>query len=349
MAKVYGGRWETVSDLGTGGQAHVYRVKDLQSPEEYYALKRLRDDRRVGRLENELTALQQIDHPNVVRLIDHHVSGHPPYYLVTELMEGGTLADRVKKYKGDIVRSLGLFCGICDGVAAAHRQNPAVIHRDLKPENVLFRAPEDENPVVTDFGLCWVQGGERFTASQEHVGTLHFMAPELEDGRVDKPTAELDIYSLGKLLYYIVSGGIRFSREKHREPRYDLERKFGRDSADPLQDAQLEYVSGLLDGMLTLDPMERYTNVSEVSGMARHIQRLVRDGHYPLTSNMPCKFCGEGVYQRHGPENAAITIRGFASDLSVAALKCNRCGHMQLFDWHTHEQYRRAVEGPESP
>jgi len=333
----YGERWETVSDLGTGGQAHVYRVKDVGSQEDRYALKRLKNDQRVGRLANELAALQQIDHPNVVQVVDYHVEGDPPYYIVMELLAGGTLEGRVAEYERDILRSLDLFCAICDGVIAAHELTPRVIHRDLKPGNILFRSPDDCTPVVTDFGLCWIDGGERFTASQERVGAFRYMAPELEDGRLDKPRERCDIYSLGKLLYYILTGGVDFNREKQREPEYDLYHRLSADNADPLRDAQLEYVSRLLDKMITYDPDERYGKVRQVRSLARKVSTLVKNGHYPFSEHMPCKFCGEGAYRRE--ERPSFIPQHIDSHRSVGVLVCEKCGHIQLFSFGQFEKH----------
>jgi serine/threonine protein kinase len=256
-----------------------------------------------------------------------------------ELLEGGTLEERVKEYRGDIVRSLHLFCAICDGIIPAHELTPRIIHRDLKPGNVLFRTRDDDTPVVTDFGLCWMDDGERFTASQERVGAFRYMAPELEDGRLDKPRERCDIYSLGKLLYYIVSGGVQFNREKHREPEYDLCRRLSRDSADPLRDAQLEYVSQLLGRMITYDPDKRYGRVRQVRALARRVRSLVRSGHYPFSDHMPCKFCGEGNYPRRPPTDFPVLSSSIfppsLDDYPVTVFRCGRCGHIQLFDYRT--------------
>ena len=310
----------------------MFRVRDLEGDGgEIRALKRLKDDRRVGRIENEMAALQRVKHPNVVELIDYHVSGKPPYYLVTEWLDGGTLSDCVQAYKGDIVRSLELFLSICDGVYAAHVAD--VIHRDLKPDNILFRTLSGE-PVVTDFGLCWVYGDERFTASQEHVGAFRYMAPELEDGRLDRPTPQCDVYSLGKVLYYIVSGGTEFNREKHRDPQYDLRRRFA-GCLSPVQTTQMEYISELLDHMIAYDPSHRYPSVFDARAALETVRKLVTDGQYPFTDHMPCKFCGQGTYKRHqrGRGNFAQNLLTYDhSNISVAILVCTNCGHLQFFD-----------------
>ncbi len=270
MAKVFGEKWEIVDDIDSGGQAHVYRVRDTGEPNRVRALKRLKNTKRLARLENEMKALTQIDHPNVVKLVDYHVSGEEPYYIVVDLLEGGNLAGRKQRYKGDIASSLRLFSRICAGVIAAHTQDPQIIHRDLKPDNILFRSEKDDDPVIVDFGLCWIDDdGIRCTASDEPVGSRFFIAPELEDGRLDAPNAQCDVYNLGKVLYYILTGGEVFSREGHREPQYDLNKMWKHLGKSPLESAQIEYVSRLLDRMIVKDPAQRYGTVSEVQTTVR--------------------------------------------------------------------------------
>ncbi|MFI5322988.1 MAG: protein kinase [Thermodesulfobacteriota bacterium] len=113
-----------------------------------------------------------------------------------------------------------MFQQICEGVAYAHTKG--VIHRDLKPDNIFLRTRK--GPVVVgDFGICYLeQDGKRITLTDEAVGPRNFIAPELEDGRLELISTKCDVYSLGKILYWLLSGGKIFSREKHREPQFDL-------------------------------------------------------------------------------------------------------------------------------
>jgi serine/threonine protein kinase len=120
-----------------------------------------------------------------------------------------SLADAVTA--GVIGKSADLFAvykAVCAGVAHIHANG--IIHRDLKPENILFIGG---TPKVADLGLCLIAGLERVTSSLEAVGPRFYMAPELEDGRSLDVTPTADIYSLGKILYFMLSGGRIFSRE----------------------------------------------------------------------------------------------------------------------------------------
>ena len=219
--RVYGDKWKRVRPLDEGGQAHTYLVTDQNTDAgTQYVLKRLKNLDRVDRFRNEIETVARLDHPNVLKLMDYDLNGSPPY-LVSEYCAGGSL-DKANPYWNESFPSaaLDLFIEICEGVAYCH--DNGVIHRDLKPANVFLRTTEGP-AVVGDFGLCQLHsGGERVTLIDEAVGPRHYRAPELEDARVDQASPRSDSYSLGKILYWLLSGGRIFSREKHREREWDL-------------------------------------------------------------------------------------------------------------------------------
>jgi len=321
MAKVFADRWEVIDTLGEGGQAHVFRVRDLQSPDEHYALKRLRNPERMDRFEREIKVLRELEHKNIISVVTSFVEDDTACYVMP-LMEGGNLKHRVESYKGDIPRSLELVLAICDAVQAAHAAK--IIHRDLKPENILFRSETDDAPVVADFGICYLVGEKRFTETRENVGPRFFMAPELERGKLDGVDASCDVYSLGKLLYYVVTGGIILAREYHRERDYDLRQKLTGDSLVSVRSCQLEYVSRLLDDILKESESQRWP-LDRCITKFRLVQRLVAEGRYPITGNMPCRFCGEGEYHLMP---AGSDVGRFSDRRHMC---CELCGHVEQF------------------
>ncbi len=137
----------------------------------------------------------------------------------------GSLTKRAALYKDQIDPTITVAKALAAALAHAHKNG--VIHRDHKPDNILFAA-EDHHPLLADFGICLIEGGSRFTGDAEIVGPRSFMAPELEDGGKLDVTPAADLYSLGKVIYFMISGGRIFARERHREPDYDLSSTSGR-------------------------------------------------------------------------------------------------------------------------
>lgn len=332
MGRTYGDRWEVVRSLSEGGQARTFIVIDRRgdggTP---YVLKRLKNPNRAARFKQEVEAIRNLNHPGVLRLIDFDVESPEPY-LVTEYCAGGTLEDSEPFWRDSPAHTLELFEQICAAVSHAHANG--VIHRDLKPANIFLQA-ESGPPVVGDFGLCLLDGvQERVTATDEAVGPYRFMAPELEDGRLEDVSTRADIYSLGKLLYWLFSGRV-FTREKHREQGWDLkgppdESMLGR------ANIYLEHVNRLLDLMITADPAQR-RSIDNIRALAEITRRLVEKEYYPVVKGLrhPCAYCGLGYYVKraNGSDLNAVRSMGFTpvGDPKWLIFTCNNCGHLQAF------------------
>lgn len=328
MARIYGGKWETIKDLSEGGQARTFLVKDTKN-EKRFVLKRLKNIQRIDRFKREIETIKGLSHKNIVQLIDFNLEGSSPY-LVTEYCEGGSLTKAESFWKSSAVLALELFRQICEGVLHAH--NKDIIHRDLKPENIFLRT-KNGPAVVGDFGICFVEkDGTRLTLTEEAVGSRNYMAPELEDGRVDVVSKKSDVYSLGKILYWLISG-VTLSREKYRDERFDLK---GRNDISLLgwNNIYLEHVNRLLDLMIKLNPDER-RGVENILVLTKNAERLIKKEYNPIGKNIKqlCNYCGDGVYELKADGPSGITNFGFhpiaGSDWRVFV--CNQCGHVQLF------------------
>src|SRR5579871_3843161 len=322
VGRVFGRRWEIIDErpLGKGGQGTTYKVKDLTgalpSP---CALKCLNvDNERASRLDRfriEVEAIQAIDHSGVLKLVDSYLEGDSPY-MVSEYCNGGSLEDSWSIANAGPDGAFNLFIKICDAIAAVHSKG--YVHRDIKPSNILLRGLGGD-PVVADFGICYVAGGERRTLGAEIVGTRNYTAPEFEDGRAENPTPAADVYSLGKLLYWMLNPRPMFSREKQRDEQFDL--------VHVSQDARYEHVNRLLDQMIHPEPGGRLPNGAAVGKQARELARLWRGGYNALSPNLAsrCTFCGQGYYTNLDPQ--AIGIQ----HAQVRVLWCRTCGHTQTF------------------
>ena len=190
--------------LGKGAMGVVWVAQGLHS-DVRRAIKTIRDTEpgALARFRREGEAQARVDaHPNVARVHASGEHGGRPY-LVLELVEGESLAERVHR-AGPLPpdRAAAIGAGIARGLGHLHAHG--VLHRDLKPANVLLDA--DGAPKLVDFGLARVAGTSRLTLSGELVGTPAFMAPEQALGQNQRVGPATDVYALGALLYYLLTG-----------------------------------------------------------------------------------------------------------------------------------------------
>jgi serine/threonine protein kinase len=317
--------------LPEGGQAFTFLVRDNRGGDQaFYVLKRLKNLKRIERFKREIEAIRNLSHENVLRLIDFDLDSEKPY-LVTEYCAGGSLSQVEPFWARSPIIALKTVIQVCQGILHAH--NNKIIHRDIKPENILLRT--DKGPaVVGDFGICYLEeDGTRITLTEEAVGPRLFMAPELEDGRAERVSVLSDTYSLGKLLYWLLSDGKVFSREKHRDQKYDLK---GHNPLIPegWNNIYMEHVNRLLDHMITDDPSKRIT-VDDVLRGAQNVLRLIVKEFTPISKDIkqPCKYCGYGVYNLQAVSSTDVRNFGFntvgASQWRIYT--CGMCGHVQAF------------------
>ncbi|AKV03085.1 serine/threonine protein kinase [Labilithrix luteola] len=215
-------RYEVVAPLGEGGMGTVYKVRHV-TLDRLFALKVLRaelasDAQLAARFVQEARATAAIKHPSVVAITDFGALPDGAPYFVMELLQGETLATRLRA-RGPLApfEAALVARAIADGLEASHAVG--VIHRDLKPENVflvgrsLGRAPEADIRIV-DFGAAKIVGKtNKLTRPGVVFGTPYYMAPEQASGeRVD---ARTDVYALGVVLYEMVTGTVPFGADTY--------------------------------------------------------------------------------------------------------------------------------------
>jgi serine/threonine protein kinase len=223
-SKLEDGRWKRGRSVGEGGQAKAISVEDtLKEYPGLWVLKKLRkfeDPTAKARFGREVNALQSLNHPNIVKIIHSNLAAQEPYY-VAEYCESGSLEKiGASIYKGDIAKTMAVVLPILDALVAAHTNG--IVHRDVTPDNIWFRG--NGTPVIGDFGLSYMEGEERLTVSNERVGSPNFIAPEMEAGQhhLGEPSDRTDVYSLGKVIYWMLSGGHQCAREIFHDPLADL-------------------------------------------------------------------------------------------------------------------------------
>lgn len=202
------GSYRIEQKIGEGGMGAVYRGRDLMLEREA-AIKALRPElarqaELVARFRTEAVTLAKLNHSNIAMLYSFLRHGDD-YFMMMEFVRGRTL-EEVIRHEGalDVERAVRLFCQALDGIAHAHALG--VIHRDIKPANVMLTATDDVK--VMDFGIARVLGTARQTKTGRLVGTLEYMSPEQMRGQETDTRA--DIYSLGVLLYEMLTGRVPF-------------------------------------------------------------------------------------------------------------------------------------------
>ena len=202
-------RYEILEILGEGGMAFVYKARDMQL-ERFVAIKTLKpnyvnQETFVDRFKREAKTAANLNHPNIVQIFDWGIEGEP--YFVMEYIEGKTLTSIIAKNR-TISLSDVLFIGaqVSSGLHAAHQKG--LVHRDIKPGNIMITP--NGKVKVTDFGIVSLQNEESdITKTGSILGTASYISPEQAQG---KPVSiESDLYSLGTVLYELITGKAPFS------------------------------------------------------------------------------------------------------------------------------------------
>ena len=223
------GRYQLLQSIGQGGMGTVWMAEQMEPVRRQVALKLIRpgfDSGQVlARFEAERQALALMDHPNIAKVLDAGATPGGAPYFVMELVKGRSLTQFCNERRLSIRERLELFVPVCHAIQHAHQKG--IIHRDLKPGNVLV-ALYDGVPVpkVIDFGIAKATGPrltERtlFTEFGAIIGTLEYMSPEqAELNQLDIDTRS-DIYSLGVLLYELLTGTTPLSSDALRKGAFD--------------------------------------------------------------------------------------------------------------------------------
>ena len=234
------GRYKLLSILGEGGMGIVYLAEQKEPIKRQVALKIIKpgmDTKRViARFEAERQALALLDHPNIAHVYDAGTTGAGRPYFVMEYVKGLPITEFCDQHKLTIEARLGLFVQVCQAVQHAHQK--AIIHRDIKPSNILVSTQDDKAvPKIIDFGVAKALSQpltERTLATEETqlLGTPEYMSPEQADMANEDIDTRSDIYSLGVLLYVLLTGVLPFDPESLRKGGIDHIRHIIRDT-DP--------------------------------------------------------------------------------------------------------------------
>jgi serine/threonine protein kinase/Tfp pilus assembly protein PilF len=222
--------YKIIEKIGAGGMGEVYLAEDTKLKRKI-ALKFLpqhltANDEAIERFKREAQSAATLNHPNIITI--HEIGEHEGQtYIAMEYVEGETLRSKIKDYRlskcnidpdssGEIKEIADITIQICEGLSKAHQAG--IVHRDIKPENILINS--DGQVKILDFGLAKLKGAGNLTKETSTLGTINYMSPEQAQGNeVDQQT---DIWSLGVVLYEMLSGELPFKGEYEHAVIYSI-------------------------------------------------------------------------------------------------------------------------------
>jgi eukaryotic-like serine/threonine-protein kinase len=261
IGTVLSGRYKLEAKLGSGGMSTVYLARDT-TLDRQVAVKVLHREMseqadQLERFRQEARAVAKLSHPNVVAVIDAGEDGGHPY-IVFEYVEGETLKQRINRVGAlDAQESLAYAIEIARGLTVAH--NRRMVHRDIKPQNVLIDS--EGRAKLTDFGISRQLEQDGMTATGRVLGTTDYVAPEQAMGHpVDQRS---DIYSLGVVLYEMLTGGVPFQADS----QVGVAMKHVNEDLPDVQQRRPELSAAaamVVERATAKDPDQRYQRVSEL-------------------------------------------------------------------------------------
>jgi WD40 repeat protein len=276
LAEVAGtviGRYKLLQSIGEGGFGVVYMAEQKEPVRRKVALKIIKlgmDSKEViARFEAERQALALMDHPNIARVFDAGTTETGRPYFVMELVKGVSIAEFCDKNQLPARQRLEIFTAVCQAVQHAHQKG--IIHRDIKPSNVLVTLHDGKPvPKVIDFGVAKALNQELtektlFTTFGHMIGTPQYMSPEqAEMSGLDVDT-RTDVYSLGVLLYELLTGTTPLEAKKLRSAGYAEMQRIIREEESPLPSVRVS----TLGERLSVVAKDRHCDPKQLSQLLR--------------------------------------------------------------------------------
>jgi len=277
-------RYEILKSIGEGGMANVFLAHD-SILDRNVAVKVLRgdlstDDKFIRRFQREALSVSNLSHPNIVEVYDVGEEDGE-YYIVMEYLSGKTLKQLLKKRESlTLTEVIDIMSQVTDGISHAHEAY--IIHRDIKPQNIMI---EDNGLVkVTDFGIAMALNATQLTQTNSVMGSVHYLPPEQASGKGS--TIKSDIYSMGILMYELLTGNVPFKGDnaveialKHMKEKIPSIRK--QNPAIP------QAVENILLKATAKNPRNRYDSAKTMHEDLIHCLELEHENDKKITFEYP--------------------------------------------------------------
>ena len=254
-------RYEIIKTIGEGGMANVYLARDTIL-DRNVAIKVLRGDlaseeKSVRRFQREALSASSLSHPNIVEIYDVG-EDDGDYYIVMEYVDGKNLKQLLKKReKLTTAEVVDIMLQITSAMSVAH--NSKIIHRDLKPQNILIK--DDGEIKITDFGIAQALDATQLTQTNSAMGSVHYFPPEQANGK--ESTEKSDVYSLGIMMYELLTGTLPFRGDNAVE----IALKHLKEPVPSIR-AELPDLPSSIENIITKatakNPKNRYANANEM-------------------------------------------------------------------------------------
>lgn len=276
---------------------------------------------RIGR---EIKAMRTISHPNLLKIIDADPDGR---WFVSQFHPKGALQDHSSRYTGNFPAALKALRPLVEGVTELHKQG--YVHRDIKPANIFIGT--DDDLVLGDFGLVAFEdpGHTRISATWENVGSRDWMPGWAQTLRAEEIRPNFDVFSLGKVLWAMVSDTPKLPFWYFYKPAYDLAQKF----------PEVPHMA-LANPFLSKCVVENEEECLQDAGaLLKEIDQLLAamecgEGRLSTQIKRRCRVCGVGVYEQIVRPGRGDDMTNFglnATSNAMSMFSCTHCGHVQMF------------------
>jgi tetratricopeptide (TPR) repeat protein/tRNA A-37 threonylcarbamoyl transferase component Bud32 len=267
---VFAGKFRLIREIGRGAMGVVYEAEDTKLKRtvalKFLPRERLHDARARERFVHEARAASALDHPNICTVYEIDESESGQMYIAMACYRGESLKDKIEGGRLGVANILSLAAQVADGLATAHEHG--IVHRDVKPANILVA--DDGRAKIVDFGLAKLTGDVRLTRPGTLLGTVAYMSPEQVNG--ENVDARTDVWSLGVIIYEMLTGRLPFEGETETSFAYAIVHKNIRPLENLPRGTPRDLVE-VIERALAKDPAKRFPSGREMAAALNVLQK----------------------------------------------------------------------------